>query len=128
MTSNYQLGILNLTHLLVSADGVVDEQEKQALARLRKLEQIDDEVFEAFSQTITIGSKKERDIYKEGIDSINACTDEEKLRALALLYKISEVDGRVHAKEVRLLLYSIRLTGIEFDDVVKKASTLQSLF
>jgi uncharacterized tellurite resistance protein B-like protein len=128
MTSNYQLGILNLTHLLVSADGVVDEQEKQALARLRKLEQIDDEVFEAFSQTITIGSKKERDIYKEGIDSINACTDEEKLRALALLYKMSEVDGRVHAKEVRLLLYSIRLTGIEFDDVVKKASTLQSLF
>lgn len=126
MTSNYQLGILNLTHLLVSADGVVDEQEKQALARLRKLEQIDDEVFEAFSQTI--GSKKERDIYKEGIDSINACTDEEKLRALALLYKMSEVDGRVHAKEVRLLLYSIRLTGIEFDDVVKKASTLQSLF
>ena len=128
MTSNYQLGILNLTHLLVSADGVVDEQEKQALARLRKLEQIDDEVFEAFSQTITIGSKKERDIYKEGIDSINACTDEEKLRALALISKMSEVDGRVHAKEVRLLLYSIRLTGIEFDDVVKKASTLQSLF
>jgi uncharacterized tellurite resistance protein B-like protein len=126
MTSNYHLGILNLTHLLVSADGIVDDQEKQALARLRKLEQIDDDVFEAFSQSIQ--SKKERDIYKEGIDSINACTDEEKLRALALLYKMSEVDGRVHAKEVRLLLYSIKLTGIEFDDVVKKAGTLQSLF
>jgi uncharacterized tellurite resistance protein B-like protein len=126
MTSNYHLGILNLTHLLVSADGIVDDQEKQALARLRKLEQIDDDVFEAFSQSIQ--SKKERDIYKEGIDSINACTDEEKLKALALLYKMSEVDGRVHAKEVRLLLYSIKLTGIEFDDVVKKAGTLQSLF
>lgn len=126
MTSSYHLGILNLTHLLVSADGIVDEQEKQALARLRKLEQINDDVFEAFSQSIQ--SKKERDIYKEGIDSINACTDEEKLRALALLYKMSEVDGRVHAKEVRLLLYSIKLTGIEFDDVVKKAGTIQSLF
>jgi uncharacterized tellurite resistance protein B-like protein len=126
MTSSYHLGILNLTHLLVSADGIVDEQEKQALARLRKLEQINDDVFEAFSQSIQ--SKKERDIYKEGIDSINACTDEEKLRALALLYKMSEVDGRVHAKEVRLLLYSIKLTGIEFDDVVKKAGTFQSLF
>jgi len=126
MTSSYQLGILNLTHLLVSADGIVDDQEKQALARLRKLEKIEDDVFEAFNQTIH--SKKERDIYKEGIDSINACTDEEKLRALALLYKMSEVDGRVHAKEVRLLLYSIKLTGIEFDDVVKKAGTLQSLF
>lgn len=126
MTSSYHLGILNLIHLLVSADGIVDEQEKQALARLRKLEQINDDVFEAFSQSIQ--SKKERDIYKEGIDSINACTDEEKLRALALLYKMSEVDGRVHAKEVRLLLYSIKLTGIEFDDVVKKAGTFQSLF
>lgn len=126
MTSSYHLGILNLTHLLVSADGIVDEQEKQALARLRKLEQINDDVFEAFSQSIQ--SKKERDIYKEGIDSINACTDEEKLRALALLYKMSEVDGRVHAKEVRLLLYSIKLTGIEFDDVVKKAGTFQSFF
>ncbi|MDL5045836.1 TerB family tellurite resistance protein [Oscillatoria amoena NRMC-F 0135] len=126
MTSSYQLGILNLTHLLVSADGIVDDQEKQALARLRKLEKIEDDVFETFTQTVS--SMKERDIYKEGIDSINACTDEEKLRALALLYKMSEVDGRVHAKEVRLLLYSIKLTGIEFDDVVKKAGTLQSLF
>ncbi|WKZ59500.1 MAG: TerB family tellurite resistance protein [Cyclobacteriaceae bacterium] len=126
MTSSYHLGILNLTHLLISADGIIDDQEKQALTRLRKLEQIDDAVFETFSQAVQ--SKKERDIYKEGIDNINACTDEEKLRALALLYKMSEVDGRVHAKEVRLLLYSIKLTGIEFDDVVKKAGTIQSLF
>ncbi len=126
MTSSYHLGILNLTHLLISADGIIDDQEKQALTRLRKLEQIDDAVFETFSQAVQ--SRKERDIYKEGIDNINACTDEEKLRALALLYKMSEVDGRVHAKEVRLLLYSIKLTGIEFDDVVKKAGTIQSLF
>ena len=126
MTSSYQLGILNLTHLLVSADGIVDDQEKEALARLRKLEHIDDEIFKAFSEEIRL--KKERDIYKEGIDSINSCTDEEKLRALALLYKLSEVDGRVHAKEVRLLLYSIKLAGIEFDDVVKKANTFQSFF
>ena len=126
MTSSYQLGILNLTHLLVSADGIVDDQEKEALSRLRKLEHIDDEIFKAFSEEIRL--KKERDIYKEGIDSINSCTDEEKLRALALLYKLSEVDGRVHAKEVRLLLYSIKLAGIEFDDVVKKANTFQSFF
>ena len=126
MTSSYQLGILNLTHLLVSADGIIDDQEKEALARLRKLEHIDDEIFKAFSEEIIL--KKERDIYKEGIDSINSCTDEEKLRALALLYKLSEVDGRVHAKEVRLLLYSIKLAGIEFDDVVKKANTLHSFF
>ena len=31
---------------------------------------------------------------------------------------MSEVDGRVHVKEVRLLLYSIKMAGIEFNDVV----------
>jgi len=35
---------------------------------------------------------------------------------------MSEVDGSVHVKEVRLLLYSIKSAGIEFDDVVREAS------
>jgi hypothetical protein len=34
---------------------------------------------------------------------------------------MSEADGRVHVKEVRLMLYSIKMVGIEFDDVVKAA-------
>lgn len=125
MTTNYQLGLLHLVHLLISADGVVDENEKIALQKIRERENIDNVIFEKFE--LDISTKKERDIYKEGIDSLNACTDEEKLKALALLYKMSEVDGRVHAKEVRLLLYSIKLTGIEFEDVVAKASALPSI-
>ncbi|HRJ30802.1 MAG TPA: TerB family tellurite resistance protein [Cyclobacteriaceae bacterium] len=125
MTTNYQLGLLHLVHLLISADGVVDENERTALKKIRERENIDNAIFEKFEHDIT--TKKERDIYKEGIDSLNACTDEEKLKALALLYKMSEVDGRVHAKEVRLLLYSIKLTGIEFEHVIAKASTLPSI-
>jgi hypothetical protein len=38
-----------------------------------------------------------------------------------MLYKLSEVDGRVHVKEIKLLLYSIKLTGVEFEDLVLKA-------
>jgi len=125
MTTNYQLGLLHLAHLLISADGVVDEKEKIALEKIRDKENIDNAIFEKFEHDLS--TKRERDIYKEGIDSLNACTDEEKLKALALLYKMSEVDGRVHAKEVRLLLYSIKLTGIEFEDVVVKAATLPSI-
>jgi hypothetical protein len=34
---------------------------------------------------------------------------------------MSEADGTVHVKEVRLLLYSIKMTGIEFNDVVARA-------
>jgi hypothetical protein len=49
------------------------------------------------------------------------CSDEEKLRAFVHLYKLSEADGQVHVKEVRLLLYSIRMAKIEFNEVVANA-------
>lgn len=120
MNKNYQFGLLYLVHLLMSADGVVDEHETEALTKIKTTEQIPDSVFAEFKKAIA--QKKGRDIYQTGIDFMNQCTDEEKLRAFVILYKMSEVDGSVHVKEVRLLLYCIKVTGIEFDDVVAKAS------
>jgi hypothetical protein len=55
---------------------------------------------------------------------MNNCTEEEKLNAFVHLYKMSEIDGRVHIKEVRLLLYTIKNAGIEFNDVVARAKAL----
>lgn len=120
MNKNYQLGLLYLVHLLMSADGMVDENETRALEAIKTKERIPDSTFVEFKKTIS--EKKGRDIYQTGIEYINLCTDEEKLRAFVILYKMSEVDGRVHVKEVRLLLYCIKITGVEFDDVVAKAS------
>jgi uncharacterized tellurite resistance protein B-like protein len=119
MNKNYQLGLLYLVHLLMSADGVIDENETRALGAVKTKEGIPDSTFDEFKKTIS--EMKGRDIYQTGIECINLCTDEEKLRAFVILYKMSEVDGRVHVKEVRLLLYCIKVTGIEFDDVVAKA-------
>ena len=121
---NYQLGLLYLTHLLINADGVIDEKEQVALLKVKGLEQIPEDVYTQF--TAEVKEKKEREIYQRGIEMINECTDEEKLNAFVHLYKMSEADGRVHVKEVRLLLYSIRLAGVEFDDVVKKAAQIKS--
>lgn len=120
MNRNYQFGLLYLVHLLMSADGVVDENETQALNTIKNKEGISEDIFEEFKNTII--SKKGREIYQTGIEYMNRCTDEEKLRAFVILYKMSEVDGRVHVKEVRLLLYCIKVSGIEFDDVVAKAA------
>ncbi len=120
MNKNYQLGLLYLVHLLMSADGVIDENETRALIALKTKEGIADSTFDEFKKAIS--DMKGRDIYQTGIEYINLCTDEEKLRAFVILYKMSEVDGRVHVKEVRLLLYCIKVTGIEFDDVVAKAT------
>jgi uncharacterized tellurite resistance protein B-like protein len=124
MTSNktYHTGLLYLVHLLICSDGTVDEVEKKALKKVKEKENIPDSVFDEFQNAVV--SKKERDIYQEGIDMINQCSKEEKLKAFVHLYKMSEVDGRVHVKEVRLLLYSIKMAGIEFDDVVTQAAKL----
>ena len=126
MKKDYHLGLLYLVHLLVSADGVVDENELKALQNIRMREKISDEVFSEFQRAVKV--KKEKEIYQQGIEYLNKCNDEEKLNAFVLLYKMTEVDGRVHVKEVRLLLYSIKMTGIEFDDVVNQANQTPSLY
>lgn len=126
MKKDFHLGLLYLVHLLVGADGVVDETETKALQNIRKREKIGEDVFAEFEQSVK--AMKEKDIYQQGIEYLNKCNDEEKLNAFVLLYKMTEVDGRVHVKEVRLLLYSIKMTGIEFDDVVNKAKLTPALY
>jgi len=118
-SKNYQLGLLYLTHLLISADGVIDEKEFVSLLRIKNKENIPDPTFKEFEDSVR--NKTEKEIYKTGIDIISACSDEEKLEAFAHLYNMSEVDGSIHVREVRLLLYSIKAAGIEFNDVVEHA-------
>jgi uncharacterized tellurite resistance protein B-like protein len=125
MNKDYQLGLLCLTHLLVCADGVVDEHELDAIRIIKMREGITEQTFDEFQNMIA--DKKDREIYQIGIDMINRCADHEKLNVFVTLYKLSEVDGRVHVKEIRLLLYSIKLAGIEFNDVVNRAMSVPSL-
>jgi uncharacterized tellurite resistance protein B-like protein len=125
MNQNYQLGLLYLIHLLMSADGIVDENETAALETVKTKEGISDALFNQFKKDIL--EKRGREIYQSGIHHINQCTDEEKLRVFVFLYKMSEVDGRIHVKEVRLLLYCIKVSGIEFDDVIAHAAQAGSI-
>ena len=118
-SKNYQIGLLYLTHLLISADGVIDEKEFASLFQIKSKENIPDSIFKEFEDSLR--DKSEKDIYKTGIDLISTCSDQEKLEAFAHLYNMSEIDGTVHVREVRLLLYSIKAAGIEFNDVVAHA-------
>lgn len=125
MKRSYQLGLLCLTHLLVCADGIVAVTELDALRMIKDREGISDDLFEEFQQLIF--KKREKEIYQLGIEMMNQCTEEEKLNVFVTLYKLSEVDGRVHVKEIRLLLYSIKIARIEFNDVVNHAMITPSL-
>ena len=123
MSSDYQLGLMYLVHLLIGVDGQIDEREKEALQKIRESEKVGESVFAKFQADIL--TRKEREIYQQGIHHLGICTDEERLRAFAILYRLSEADGRIHVKEVRLLLYSIKMSGVEFEDVVKASEGIQ---
>lgn len=92
---------------------------------IRRRENISHSFFENFVEETR--GKKDRELFQTGIDAINRCTDEEKLRVFVTLYKLAEVDGRVHLKEIKLLLYALRLAKIEFEEVVTKALASPSL-
>lgn len=123
MKSKYQLGLLHLVQLLISADGVVDPRETAAVDKLRSIEGITSDIMDEFLESAR--GKKERELYNEGIRLLNECSDEDKIKAFVHLYRISEVDNHVHVKEVRLLLYSVKLANIEFNDIVAEATKLK---
>jgi uncharacterized tellurite resistance protein B-like protein len=126
MSKPYHLGLLYLVKLLIDADGIADEKELEALRLIKEKENIPSEIFDAFDAGIR--TMKEREIYAKGIDLINNCSDQDKLKIFSTLYRLSEVDGRVHVKEIKLLLYSINTAGLEFDDVVSYAKSAPSIF
>ena len=126
MEKNYQLALLYFVHLLIGADGVADKTEVEALQNIKKKEKIPDPIFKDFNNKIT--STNEREIYQHALNHLAKCDGTEKLKVFATLYRLSEVDGRVHTKEIKLLLYSIEDAGIEFNDVVDYAKTKPSIF
>jgi hypothetical protein len=112
---NYQLGLLHFAHLLLMVDGFVDDREVVALHDLLVEEQIPDLVFQDFKKMIE--PKSEREVYWQGVNFLNLCDEQEKLCALVHLYRMAEADNKFHVKEIRLLLYSLKTTKVEFEDV-----------
>src|SRR6267154_5344552 len=121
---NYQLGLLHFAQLLVTVDGFIDDREKSAINSLLKEEHIPEEVYNDFQKLVK--SKSERELYDRGVKLLSQCSEEEKLSALVHLYRLSEIDNNVHVKEVRLLLYSLKATNVEFEDVVLSAKMLKA--
>lgn len=121
----YNYGILYLVHLIISADGVIDESELKALEIIIETEKMDTNIYREFIQDT--GDMSEKEIFHTGIELISQCTREQMVRAFAWLMKISESDGHVHAKEVRFLLYSVKKAGIGFNEVVSEAKKLPTL-
>ena len=124
-SKNYRLGLTYLIYLIISADKIIEDSELEAMKGILHHEGMEDDDFESFINEVR--TKKERELYEKGIDLVSSCTMEERKRAFAWLYKMSEVDGHVHVKEVRFLLYSVKHAGIEFEDVVSESASLPAI-
>ena len=112
---NRQQALLYLTYLLVYSDGEFDEYEQHAIKYICKQEGISEQDYSDF--LITCQKSSERTLFETGVDLVEGCSDEEKISVFVWLYKLSEVDGTVHAKEVRFLLYSLRRASLDFEEV-----------
>ena len=114
-----QQALLYLTYLLVYSDGEFDDDERRAIKYICGIEGIADEDYQGFLSNCK--SLSERDIFEKGLSLVEGCSEDEKINVFVWLYKLSEVDGKVHAKEVRFLLYSLRRASVNFD-IVKEAA------
>lgn len=121
----FDFGVLYLVHLVISADGVVDQGELRALEAIIEQEGMDSNIYRDFIKETS--KMNEREIFNKGIQMISECSPEQQRRAFGWLMKISESDGQVHAKEIRFLLYSVKKAGIDFNDVVTEANNLPDL-
>lgn len=124
-TNNFNEALLYLLRVIVYADGVFDEEESAAINQICLFEEISNDYYADFCERVKNFSEK--DMYINGIDHVQECTPAEQLKIFSWLYKMAEVDGTIHVKEVRFLLYSIRQSDIEFDNVEKEASNLPEL-
>ncbi len=124
--NHFNNGLLFLSYLIMVADGILDEVELDALKKICRHEGISLDYLDNFIRYTKVLPEKE--VYNKGLEEIAMCNDEEKLRVFGWLYRISEVDGTVHVKEIRFLIYSLKEAGIDFENIISAKDKLPTLF
>lgn len=115
MKKNYQLGLLHFVHMLINTDGQIDDREMEIILKIKEEEKIEDSVFLEFSRSIA--NAKDQDIFNRGLNLLSRCSEEEKLCAFVYMFQLAEADASISMKEVRLLLYALKVTNVDFNDV-----------
>ncbi len=115
MKKNYQLGLLHFVHMLINTDDLIDDREMEIILKIKKEEGIEDAIFLEFSRSIAL--IKGQEIFTRGLDLLSSCTEEEKICAFVYLFQLAEADASISMKEVRLLMYALKVTNVDFNDV-----------
>ena len=114
---HYTKGLLFVTYLLINSDKEISDDELFYLHKMRVEEGISDEVFTDHFKSLL--GKNEQEIYQIGIDAINLCPDDQKLKIFTRLYQMALSDKVLRVKEVRFILYAIKLTNVDINAVMR---------
>jgi uncharacterized tellurite resistance protein B-like protein len=114
---HYHKGLLYITYLLINSDKEISDNELYYLHKMRVEEGISDEIFADHFKSLL--GKDEKEIYQIGIESLNQCPDEHKIKALSRLYQMALADKILRIKEVRFILYAIKLIHVDVNTVVQ---------
>lgn len=121
--NNYHKGLLFVTYLLINSDKEISDNELYYLHKMRIEEGVSDDVFTEHFKSLL--GKNEREIYQIGIDAINLCTDDQKIKAFTRLYQMALSDKVLRVKEVRFILYAIKITHVDINIIVERAHQKQ---
>jgi hypothetical protein len=113
---HYHKGLFFITYLLLNNDSEINDNELYYLHKMRVEEGMTDATFAEHFKSI-IG-KSEHEIYQIGIESLNLCPEELKVRAFSILYNMAFTENVVRPREVRLLLYAMNFTQMNLDKVL----------
>ena len=122
---SFGTSLLYLTFSVALADGVRMRAEEKAINRILEHENISESMYQKFiadSEKLSVD-----EMHQIGIEAIKKCQPTDRLRAYGWIYKIMEVDGRVDVREAKFLLYALKDSDIELDEVIRTSLELPQL-
>jgi hypothetical protein len=122
---NYETGLLYLTHLVSLEDGIEDESEMLALEKIKVIEGISDETYNEFMEDKDALAKN--DLYQTALDALRECKPDQVMRVFAWIFAMIEVDGHIHVREARFMMYIIKAFDLSLEKVEKVFQSLPSL-
>jgi len=123
---NHKPTLIKLYHLLVSADGTINEKELVAGKQMINAEGINEFEFDRI-----IDNLKKRNasvLYSECVEELKKLDNDKQIRCIAWLSLIANSDGFMDKTEWHFIykLYHVEL-GLQLDDVMKKQKDLITL-
>ncbi len=99
--SHFAEGLASLYYLLICADRVIDTRELDMGRTMIETEGLD--INEFYSKIDRYSTEPDAHIYNTCIQSLNNCSEDEKVRSLAWMKLIANSDGNLDGKEFSLI-------------------------